>query len=47
MLDSEQGRGHVASARFPKFVNHRGILLNELRKAKGTSKLRFRVAFSI
>src|SRR4051812_16200855 len=31
------------SARFPKFVHHRSAFVNELRKAKGTSKSRILV----
>jgi hypothetical protein len=37
----------AASARFPKFVRHRGNLLYELRKAKGTSKPMILVPLSI
>jgi hypothetical protein len=35
------------SARFPKFVGHRGNLLHELRKAKGTNKPLILVPLSI
>jgi hypothetical protein len=38
---------HDSSTRFPKFVIRLRILANELRKAKGTSKLMILVPLSI